>query len=146
MLLNPSMSVVRTKIVALVLVTATVHSILMNLHRSVFKRAPVTVQAIQNVLALTEFVMFLLLMICLPAHIVKIMSASQVVLTMEIALMDMNVMREVMNVSKLSASMIQTVLDLIRSVMLPMITASSVVMAAIVLPQMGVAKVAMIVI
>merc|ERR1719495_8479 len=146
MLLNPSMSVVRTKIAALVLVTATVLSILMNLHRSVFKKAHVTVQAIQNVLDLTEFVMFHLLMICLPAHIVKIMSASQVVLTMEIVLMDMNVMREAMSVSRLFASMIQTVLDLIRSVMLPMITASSVVMAAIVLPQMDVAKVAMIVI
>merc|ERR1719244_2461632 len=109
MLLNPSMSVVRTKIAALVLVTATVHSILMNLHRSVFKKAHVTVQAIQNVLALTAFVMFLLLMICLPVHIVKIMSANQVALTMEIVLMDMNVMREAMNVSKLSASMIQTV-------------------------------------
>merc|ERR1719348_2969070 len=146
MLLNPSMSVARTKIAALVLDTATVHSMAMNLPHSVSKKAPVTVQAILNVLDLTEFVMFLLLMICLPAHIVKIMSANQVALTMEIALMDMNAMREAMNVSKLSALMIQTVLDLTRSVMLPMIIASSVVMAVIVLPQMDVAKVVMIVI
>jgi len=49
----------------------------------------------------------------LPVHIVKIMSVSQVVLTMEIVLMDMNATRTVMNVSKVFVLMIQTVLDLI---------------------------------